>query len=80
MINKEEIIEIPLMIEVKSSVINKIGYDEKTNTLYIEFKNNHIYMFLNVSNKEQNDFLSAESKGKYFNKKIKKKYFGIKIF
>lgn len=77
---KGEIIEIPLMLKVKSSAIKTIGYDEKTNTLYIEFKNKHIYMYLNVLNEEQKNFLSAESKGKYFNRKIKKKYLVKKIF
>lgn len=77
---KGEIIENPLMIKVKSSAINSIGYDEKTNTLYIEFKKKHVYVYLNVSNKEKKDFLSAESKGKYFNRKIKKKYIWKKIF
>lgn len=77
---KEEITEIPLMIKVKSSAIKTIGYDEKTNTLYVEFKNRHIYMYLNVFNEEQKGFLSADSKGKYFNRKIKKKYLVKKIF
>lgn len=66
-------------IEVESSVIKKIVYNDKTQTLYILFKNTHIYKYINVSIEIIKEFISAESKGKYFNKNIKKKYLSVQI-
>lgn len=76
---EKKIIEMLQVAVVESSVINKILYNEKTKELYIEFKNKHIYKYDNVSIEIMKEFISAESKGKYFNKKFKKKYLGVKI-
>lgn len=76
---KKKFIKMPEMVVVESSVINKIGYNEKTKELYIEFKNKHIYKYNNVPIEIMKEFISAESKGKYFNKNFKKKYLGVKI-
>lgn len=76
---KKKIIEMLQVAVVESSVINKILYNEKTKELYIEFKNKHIYKYDNVPNEIMKEFISAESKGKYFNRNFKKKYLGVKI-
>ena len=76
-IKNPEVVE--LVAEVESSVINKIVYNEKTKELYIVFKNKHIYKYKEVPIEIIKEFISAESKGKYFNKKLKKKYLEVKI-
>lgn len=66
-------------IEVESSVIKKFVYNDKTKVLYIKFKNTHIYKYIDVPIEIVKEFISSESKGKYFNKNIKKKYLGVQI-
>lgn len=60
------------MINVISSNIKAIGYDN--NDLLVEFKNNTLYRYSNVSHQTFESFQSAESKGKFLNKEIKGKY------
>lgn len=59
------------MKNVKSSNIKSIGFVNKTKTLLIEFLNKRTYKYLNVPKEIYNEFLSSESKGKFFNSKIK---------
>jgi len=58
-------------IDVSSSQIVKISYDEKAETLYIEFKRNLVYSYHGVTLQEFLNFKASESKGKFFYKNIK---------
>ena len=62
------------MIQVESSNIDSIGRDEATGVMRIQFQNGGLYAFKGVPISTFNEFLGAESKGKYFASQIKGKY------
>ncbi len=62
------------LVSVESSNLDKVGYDDFTNDLYVQFKSSGLYVYYNVPKEVYNELLSAESKGKYHNKNIKWKY------
>ena len=67
------------MIPVVSSTIHRIGYDEETRTLYIDFYKSGIYEYTNVPKVLYDDFLNAPSKGHYFQVYIKETIKGHKV-
>ena len=63
---------IPLeAVEPKSSMISKIGYDHKTQTLRVEFHDGAVYDYPTFTDRDWEAFLAAESKGKYFHRAIR---------
>jgi hypothetical protein len=58
-------------IEVNSSQIKRISYEESLQTLYIEFRNGSTYSYEGVTPKEYVDFKEAPSIGKFFYANIK---------
>jgi KTSC domain len=52
--------------KVESSNIASIGYDSKTKTLVVEFKNHTIYAYHPVTHAGFEALRTAESVGKYF--------------
>jgi hypothetical protein len=63
------------MHPVKSSQILSVGYDPKTEILYIEFLNWNVYEYYNVPGEVSNVMLSpSTSVGSYFYKEIKGKF------
>jgi hypothetical protein len=61
-------------INVVSSNINSVGYDETSNILEIEFKSGSIYQYLNVPKEIYNELAQASSVGRYFMRNIKDRY------
>ena len=59
-------------IKVESSVINGVQYDDRS--IYVRFNSGVIYRYLNVNHRVFNDFLEADSIGKFFNQKIRNCY------
>jgi hypothetical protein len=58
-----------------SSIISSIEYWPRIKELFVEFKNTgRVYAYQNVPVVIFNDFMRADSKGKYFNQHIKMKY------
>lgn len=62
--------------DVDSSNIDMVGYDEEQNLLFICYKSKNtverpMYVYDQVSQKEYDELLNAESKGKYVNSQIK---------
>ncbi len=57
-----------------SSHIREMRYDEKTSTLYVDFRTGKTYKFLNVPQEVYNGAVIAGSAGKYFSSSIKGKY------
>jgi hypothetical protein len=55
------------MIEVKSSCINSIGYDEFLEELYVEFKNGGIYRYPHCSKPMYDRLMVSPSKGRFIN-------------
>ena len=62
----------PEVIEifVKSSFIVSCGYDSSTCTLYVKFVSNRLYKYYDVPKTTFDEFLSADSLGKYANQWI----------
>lgn len=58
-------------INVVSSNIKSIGYDESSTILEIEFLNSRLYQYFNVPIEIYDELMNADSQGKYFNANIK---------
>jgi hypothetical protein len=65
---------MPAMTAVISSNIARVGYDESTSELYVEFKSGGTYVYLHVPSHVFAKFLGADSKGRYLNVVIKPAY------
>jgi len=59
---------------VMSSSLASVGYSPKQTTLEVEFKHGAIYRYLDVPADVFRAFLSAESKGTFFNHAVKDRY------
>lgn len=68
-----------VMTRVKSSVIAAVDYDPATRDLEVEFHNGRLYRYAGVNPLDVTALLVAESTGGYFNKRIRKKYKGVRI-
>lgn len=62
---------------VTSSLIDELSYEN--GILVVYFKRGSVYVYVNVPENVFNDFLNAESKGRYFLNNIKERYVYTKI-
>ena len=62
------------MISVTSSYMSKIGYDEHTSTLEIEFLGGKTFQYKAFPMDKWDGLRVADSKGRYFRKEIKGQY------
>lgn len=53
------------MYDVNSSTVEAVGYDEKTSTLYVDFKNGGVYAYENVPMNYWQALQQADSKGSW---------------
>ena len=53
------------MIDVESSMIAAVGYDEETRTLQVQFNSGDCYEYYEVEPEVFQELLEAESKGRY---------------
>lgn len=60
--------------EVESSAISDLAYDEDRSELYIRFRGGGAYTYLEVPMDEYLALCEADSKGKFVNEVIKRKY------
>lgn len=61
-------------IDVNSSNLSKVRYEDRTGTLEIEFQGGRIYQYFDVPKQIYESLLTAESKGKFFQQQIKGHY------
>lgn len=61
-------------ISVESDAIETIGYHRKTRTLEVAFRTGDVYRYASVPRETFLAFLAAESKGRYFQKRIRGRY------
>jgi KTSC domain len=61
-------------IQVESSNLASVGYDEATKTLEIQFHSGGIYEYDDVEKEIYDDLMKAESKGSYFMSMIRGAY------
>lgn len=66
-------------LEVKSSNIDAVTYDEDSGLLEIEFNNGASYEYSDVPMYVYDELISADSKGKYANQNIYKNHTANKI-
>ncbi len=59
---------------VDSSNLESVGYDENTNTLFVEFKKSGIYKYFGVPKYVFEELLTASSPGTYLNDRVKNVY------
>ena len=64
---------------VNSSVILTVGYEARSATLEVKFRNGRLYEYFGVPPEEFQALLSADSVGKYFNEVIKPKYQAARV-
>ena len=65
------------MQSVKSSLLDKVGYDPETKTLAIQMNNSSdVYYYENVPQSVFDDLMAADSKGAFYVKEIKRHYKG----
>jgi len=59
---------------IDSTAIAKVGYSKRRHILEIEFANGAVYRYLDVPASVYRDLMSAESKARYYDFNIRKKY------
>jgi hypothetical protein len=64
------------MNKVDSSMIDSIGYDQGSSTMVIVFRNGHVYEFHMIPLGVYEEFLRADSKGKFFMERLKFSRYG----
>ena len=62
------------MVEVTSSNVEAIGYDEGLRELAVRFKSGGTYVYHDVPKSVFDDFLESESKGRFIANEIKNQY------
>jgi hypothetical protein len=62
------------MVQVQSSNLDSVGYDEKSKLLVIRFKDGNVYEYYDVPKEEFDGLMFAASKGKYAIANIYKRY------
>lgn len=62
------------MIQVRSSNIAKIGYDEQNEIVHVQFLNDTEYIYKGVSQYAFDGLLNAPSIGSYLNRNFKNFY------
>jgi hypothetical protein len=67
-------------IDVESTLIHSIGYDEDKRILEIRFHETGSYRYYDVEPEVVEEFLEAESKGRYFNDYIRDAYLFTKLW
>jgi len=64
---------------VESSAISAIGYSKRRHILEIEFVNGAIYRYLDVPSAVHRDLMSAESKARFYDSKIRWRYRSVLV-
>ena len=62
------------MVQVESEAINEIVYDTQRATLFVRFAHGGWYTYFAVPKRVYEDFLTAESKGRFFHEHIRDHY------
>lgn len=61
-------------VQVSSSNLKSVGYDDSSKILEVQFKNGLIYQYENVPLNIYKELINSPSKGSYFHKNISLKY------
>lgn len=66
-------------VHVQSSALATVGYSKRRHILEIEFINGAVYRYLDVPPSVYRDLVSAESKARYYDRKIKRNYRSFRV-
>ncbi len=61
-------------VPVKSSNIRSVGYEAETRTLEVEFNDNSVFHYFNLSPLMHASLMQADSKGSYLSERVKNRY------
>lgn len=64
---------------VESTALAAIGYSKKLRALEIEFRKGAIYRYLDVDPSVYRDLMSADSKARYYDEHIRRKYRSVRV-
>jgi hypothetical protein len=64
---------------VHSTAIAKIGYSKRRHILEIEFVNGAVYRYFDIPLSVHRDLMSAESKARFYDSKIRKHYRSVLV-
>lgn len=67
----------PQMIYVESTNVQQVGYDDSTMMLHILFKDGRLKVYSDVPASVYREFLDADSKGSFFNRRVKPIYHAV---
>ena len=59
---------------VSSTNVRSIGYDERSQTLEVEFQSGSVYRYFNVPKTIVDAFLAAPSKGQFLSSQIRNRF------
>ena len=59
---------------VTSSNVASVGYDQNTLTLEVEYHSGSVYQYFDVPEAVYQEFMAADSLGRYLNQNIKNSY------
>lgn len=69
--------EVPVLLEwvdLDSSVLAAVAYPEEEQLLFAEFNTGEVYLYFDVPREEFLNLLIADSKGRYFNPRIRDRF------
>ncbi len=66
-------------VDIKSSNIDKVKYDDRNNTLYVLFDEESKYAYYGVPELQYKRLVNAPSKGDYLHQNIEDKYLHERI-
>ena len=64
---------------VDSSSIAEIGFEAETQTLEIAFNDGSVYLYFGVAVALRDALIESDSKGKFFNEKIRNRYAFVRV-
>jgi KTSC domain len=68
-----------LRVDLRSTSLNAVAYQNQSAVLELEFRSGAIYHYRAVPAQVYQEFLRAESKGRYFNQHIRNRFTFTKI-
>ena len=65
-------------IQVSSSAISSVGYDERRAVLEVEFQSGAVYDYLDVPPQVWKELQKADSKGRFVSRRIRGRYSSVR--
>jgi len=62
------------MVQVESEAIDEIDYDAALSTLHVRFAHGGWYSYFAVPARAYEDFIAADSKGRFFHEHVRDRY------